>query len=281
MSEEFLFHYKAFTGQSGLYFASQENPLNAIDFASSLLDEKHLIIMNALLEQVQKETKAEPGVLPLRAKKSLNDLRQLEYDIQRRLIDFQKAWRDRLQYSALMPFLKQGEWVLQEGNTFKLTGNGTKNESRLLYQQSVRDMVTEAARIAALAEGRINIIQNKLSSLWQTEAITDNFSRIAPLLERSVCEKELNIFRTIRTSIQSRATALFISTVNHWDKRVYSSPQDLFNNMAWPWYKPGCNSNGFEGFMELIANFIRAFLKLQLSLYNKKWRLFFRGLSFT
>ncbi|MFC1584781.1 hypothetical protein ACFL5V_04470 [Fibrobacterota bacterium] len=284
MDQKFLYLYKQLIGKSANEMAHPGVMRPVSGFLAGLMDNSHTVVLHALLEELESEGGGRHGQISIQP--ALNSLKalqleseNLEIDIRRRLNEFSINWSSRFAEGGLLPYLKSDGWVLEEDNAYRLRGKGSKAESRKLYQQSLQDMVTEGVRILALFLGTLSRLQEKLAGEWHRETVRGNVSKLLPLFEAALRPREMELFKDIRSTLPERFAGLFIARVNKWQTRLYSTEEDLYQNIAWPWYDCLKQDNGFEGFMLFVEEFIWELIKLITGLFQNKWRIFLRGLE--
>jgi len=89
----------------------------------------------------------------------------------------------------------------------------------------------------------------------------------------------MNELKVIRRKLPEIFMQNFCSKVKDWGRKGFQSQEDLYQKMAWPWYKTYHNDNGFEGYMLFISDFIWEFIKYKVDLFENKWRILLRGLQ--
>ena len=165
-----------------------------------------------------------------------------------------------------------------EIHTVSTVGKGTRKDSKMLYLQTLHDMASDAERQVSSITGHLFRMQTEVSAVWHQESVTDDRSRLLPVLEEALRAGEAEMCKRVRLSIGDLASETFIDRVGKWDKRSYATEAELFRQIAWPWYHSRYTS-GFEGFMESFADLVEAISNSIISHYQGKWDLFLRGLA--
>ncbi|MBF0431931.1 MAG: hypothetical protein HQK83_11665 [Fibrobacteria bacterium] len=263
------------------------NPINPPDvFLAELLDDRHAVILNVLLDEAK-------GLLDESDESSFfhfeiadkifqvaeDDIEKILIESEKRFTDFLFTWRSRLSFPVLFPLLKSNRWFEETDGLFRVVGTGTKDEARSLYQQSLQDMTVEGLRIYSLVTSSLFGTQEKLVNNWHRYTVSDNMSKMLPVFEEALRRKEIEMIKGLKQVLSNKVQELFLREMNNWSDRTYTSEQELFNNMIWPWYTRLNCKNGFEGFMLFFTSFIQELLIAISKFYENKWRFLFRQLS--
>jgi hypothetical protein len=286
--------YRQLTGKSVSKVSQKILLEKAPLYTAGLLDEEHTIVLSALMDSIESSFK-EPvdsletldAVKPSHTKPASNtlkyakqSLRNLYLDFQERLDEFQGVWKDRLQIETVAAHLVTNEWIVPtEQGTFKLRGTGTLPEAKQLYQQSVKDIVTEAIRIVALFEGAMARLEHKLAKEWHSESVQDNASKLLPLLEVSLRKKSLSELKEIRLSLAGHFSKHFTKQVCKWSKWEEHTEQALALRIMQFWEGKGQGDNGFMGYANFCRRFTLDYIQRLTYWYEQKWRLFLYGLE--
>ena len=283
--------YTAFTAKDWQQTsATGSDPRNILGFVSNLTDPNHTILLRALLDrehlarkQQDAAKQVESGMPGLSSGPTAYTLAQeriewVKEETAVKFVEFRDKWRKRLAFVQLHPFLQRNQWYLQSIGGIAITGKGTRKESKMLYLQTLHDMASDGERQVSSMSGHLFRLQGEVASVWHREAVTDDRSRLLPVLEEALRAGEADLFKKVRLSLGDLAMETFTERVAKWEKRVYSTEQELFQNIAWPWYQPRYRS-GFEGFMEAFADLAEAVSEAMIRHYEGKWDLFLRGLA--
>ncbi len=206
---------------------------------------------------------------------------ELEKEQEPRFLEFKSKWRERLSRPVLEPFLERNRWYFETGGGFAMVGKGARRESKLLYLQSLHDMVVDAEKMMSATSGKIHRLQEQIVTRWHDESIRNESSKLLPALEASIRTLEFDVFKKIRLKTAELAQELFITKVTKWEKRIYPSKDALYRAAAWPWYLPGVNESGFEGFLNFSADYAEAFCYQITEYFETKWEIFLRGAKLT
>lgn len=199
-------------------------------------------------------------------------------DAASKFLEFRERWRKRLAFAQLHPFLQRNQWLAEYPEGFALAGKGTRKDAKMLYLQSLHDMASDGERQVSFIAGAVFRHEGDVAAAWHKESVKGNRSRLLPALEASLRSGESALFKRLRLSLGDLAQEAFTENVNKWDKRFFHTEEELFNHIAWPWYKGG-RASGFEGFMEAFADLCEALCAAMLEHYEGKWDLYLRGLS--
>jgi hypothetical protein len=287
LDQNFLYLYKQLTGKSAYHIENSPAGASAPGFLAGLMDDNHTVVLNALLEEIQNEMQVkENGKIVSDPAGKTSEMvrtesRSVIIDIHRRLNEFKVNWKSRLSLSSLFPFLKSNGWFVFRNGSYVLKGEGTREDARKLYQQTLQDMVVEGTRILALHDGSLARLQEKFVREWHRETVHGNMSRLLPLFEATVRMREQEVYKSVRNDISQKFFSLFTHRVNTWGDRSYATEEELYRHIAWPWYNPEKNENGFEGFMILLTQFIWHIAMITGELFQNRWRLFLRGIEQT
>ncbi len=291
--------YTAFTAKDWQQTpVSGSDPRNVLGFVANLTDPNHTILLRALLDREHLARKQEaakraeagagadaiplglPGLSggPTAYVLAQERLEWVKEETALKFVEFRDKWRKRLAFIQLHPFLQRNQWYLQSIGGIAITGKGTRKESKMLYLQTLHDMASDGERQVSSMSGHLFRLQGEIASVWHREAVTDDRSRLLPVLEEALRAGEADLFKKVRLSLGDLAMETFTERVVKWEKRVYSTDEELFRNIAWPWYHPRYRS-GFEGFMEAFADLAEAVSEAMIRHYEGKWDLFLRGLA--
>jgi hypothetical protein len=301
--------YTAFTSkvwQAGS--GSGTDPRSILGFVAGLSDPNHSVLLRALLDREHRARNAEeenegamhggssadaslgipsparqlalpglsasPGAYAL-AQERLDWVKE---ETALKFVEFRDKWRKRLAFIQLNPFLKRNQWYAETIGGVAVVGKGTRKESKMLYLQTLHDMASDGERQVSSMSGHLFRMQADLAAVWHRESVTDDRSRLLPVLEEALRPGEAELFKRVRLSLGDLAIETFMDRVNRWDKRVYADEEELFRNIAWPWCHARYRS-GFEGFMESFADLAEAVSGAMIKHYEGKWDLFLRGLA--
>ena len=208
-------------------------------------------------------------------------LEVLRRDIRLVFAEFREKWATRLDAAALVHFLERNQWFVPHARGgVGLTGKGTRPEARQLYLQTLHDMASDCARQWASLGGRLQALQGAFAEDWHREAISDNGSRILPVLEAALRGSEFEAWKSMRLSLGDRAEEAFVRAVSRWENRNFPDAPSLVRGIAAPWCRldpPG--RNGFIGFMRVFSRLAENLALAMADHYDRKWELFLRGFS--
>ncbi len=280
LNSELTHIYRELTGKAPREVLSRQGTVDIEKYIASFWNENHIIVLHALLEKAKKEAPSQSIVAPATATFEFvkQEFLNIWVDIQHRLDEYCNIWEERLEFKAYYPILKD-HWVEQQIDGYRLKGKGDKEESRKLYQQTLQDVVVEGVRIFSLFQGTLIHLQAGISKEWQKECLVDELSKIMPLLEDCMREKEVKVFRNIPEFMNKKFVQLFVDHVNQWEYETFSTEKALFDNIAKKWNKSGKYPNGLIGFLHFFVEFMEAVLKKVYNYYNRKWRLYLRGVE--
>ncbi len=287
MSHRLFQTYHAFTSKVWQQNAdASTDPRRILGFVSSLTDPNHTVLLRALLDrehQFRQHTSSLEGVADLSAGPKAYALAQdrLEWVKEEnglKFFEFREKWRKRLAFVQLHPFLQRNQWFVKNDTGFVVLGKGTRKESKMLYLQTLHDMASDAERQVSSITGHLFRLQTEVATVWHQESVTDDRSRLLPVLEEALRPGEAEMCKRVRLSIGDLASETFIDRVGKWDKRSHATEAELFRQIAWPWYHARYSS-GFEGFMESFADLVEAVSNSMIRHYQGKWDLFLRGLA--
>ena len=291
--------YTAFTAKAWTSDSGGQSDLSSIlRFVATLADSNHSVLLRALLDREHKlrnaETEALVQPIKLLALPQLSLLPDLSagpnaYNLAKEKLDwvkeetalkfmeFRDKWRKRLAFIQLQPFLHRNQWFSMGEGGVVLAGKGTRKDSKMLYLQSLHDMASDGERQVSFISGHLFRMQADVAGLWHKESVSDDRSRLLPVLEEALRVGESELCKKVRLSLGDLAVETFVDRVSKWDKRYYRTEEDLFRNIAWPWVHSRYRS-GFEGFMETFADLAEAICGDMIKHYEAKWDLFLRGL---
>jgi hypothetical protein len=299
LSHRLIQSYTAFTSKAWQKDSgSRTDPRRVLGFVAGLSDSNHSVVLRALLDcehRVRREKSASAslaangqqaeleGLSGLSASPTAYALAQERLDWVKeetalKFVEFRDKWRKRLAFIQLQPFLHRNQWFVENIGGFALAGKGTRKESKMLYLQTLHDMASDGERQVSSMSGHLFRLQAEVASVWHKEAILDDRSRLLPVLEEALRDGEAELCKRVRLSLGDLAIETFTERVGKWDKRIYGSQEELFQQIAWPWYHPRYRS-GFEGFMESFADLAEAVSGAMIKHYEGKWNLFLRGLA--
>ena len=291
MNHRLIQSYQAFTITPGPG-AVRPGSVDVSAFLASLADSNHSILIRGLLDsdigasgnnrtspsnrdRSPGGLSASPGAYALVE----DGLEALRDDALWKFREFRDKWRKRLGLVQLLPFLQRNQWIAPaEGGGFVLVGKGMRKEAKMLYLQSLHDMASDAERQVSFLGGRMFRLDGEAADLWHRETVTGNLSRVLPALEASLRSGEAEVFKKLRLMLGDLAQETFTERVGRWDRRVHATEDELFRNIAAPWYHPRYQS-GFQGFMESFTDLAEALCGAMFDHYAGKWDLFLRGLA--
>jgi len=294
LSHQFIKNYEAFTGKSWHHTKGSENdPKPILGFISSLADSNHSILLRTLLDREFQKQNASPlsdnhSLANLSASGSAYVLAQEKMEWVRaeasaKFFEFRDKWRKRLAFTQLNPFLQRNQWYQMTIGGFALMGKGTRKDSKMLFLQTLHDMASDGERQVSAISGQLFRMQAEVSAVWHRESVTDDRSRLLPVLEEAMRAGEAELFKKVRLSLGDLAVETFQDRVCKWEKRIYGTELELFQNIAGPWFNASqaktLYRSGFEGFMESFADLSEAVSTAMIEHYIGKWDLFLRGLA--
>lgn len=311
MSHRLIQSYTAFTSKAWQRDSgSGTDPRGILGFVAGLSDSNHSVVLRALLDcehRIRREkfkaantatdtvssSTSETHTLgqragiedlaglyasPIAYNLALERLEWVKEEAATKFMEFRDKWRKRLAFVQLQPFLHRNQWFYENIGSFALVGKGTRKESKMLYLQTLHDMASDGERQVSAISGHLFRLQTEVAAIWHKEAIVDDRSRLLPVLEEALRAGEAELCKRVRLSLGDLALETFTERVGKWEKRIYGSQEELFRQIAWPWYHPRYRS-GFEGFMESFADLAEAVSMAMIKHYEGKWNLFLRGLA--
>ncbi len=253
-------------------------PEAGVETLASWLDHRHVLLLRTLLENTEEAPRL-PGAPALlrRVHRAMDELRR---DAQLKFAEFRERWAQRLAVEVLLPFLTRNQWFvdLPEGGT-ALAGKGDGKEAKMLYLQTLHDMASDCARQWGAVAGRWQALQAEFIAAWHKEAVSDNSTRILPVLEVAARQGEIEAWKSLRLSLGDFAEGSFTRAVERWEGRRFADSGSLVRDLAAPWRDVDAASNGFIGFMRALSRVAERLTLAMLDHYDRKWELYLRGFA--
>lgn len=249
------------------------------------MDAQHTVLLHSVVEHTTAAAFGEAASLGELSAGSeamalcLKRLTWLRDEISLKFGEFRDKWQQRLDESMLLPFLRKNGWFVETDQGMQLASRSGRKEAKMLYLQTLHDMTADCERQVASVGGHIARLQNDVATLWHSESVRDNASRVLPALEAVLRHGEAESFKKLRLSLGEIALECFLSKTAKMEIRPFADAGGLFQSLAFAWHHPPRTRNGFEGFMLLFAELSEALCLIMLEHYQAKWELFLRGMN--
>ncbi len=251
---------------------------NLLETLSGWMEPRHTLLLRALAEGMTQPPRL-PGdaVLLLQSGSQFAALRR---EVSLRFAEFRGKWSPRLETAALLPLLQRNQWIVAyaQGGVM-LAGKGGRKEARLLYLQTLHDMVSDCARQWSGLAGRLHASQEALARAWQARTASGNETRMLPALEATLHHAEYEAWKSVRLSLGHLAETAFVDAVSPWEGRAFARPETLVRDLPAPWRRFDGAANGFMGFMRAVSQLSEAFVSALIDHYDGKWELYLRGFA--
>ncbi len=265
------------------------NENSTMNFISGMLDSMPSIILREGMDAIQRNPKAlltasshsDSEVYTETYNEAIEKFSALKTECNERFVEFRDKWKKRLSYAQLHPYLARNQWFTETIEGHALVGKGSRKEAKTLYIQSLHDMSSDCERTVSAISGIIFRLQQQFAQNFsqQDQLSKHPYQRLLMVLESGIRQKEFEIFKKIRLSLNEMALETFVNKVNKWDKKFYPNEQTLFAQIAAPWHNPYRYESGFEGFMQQFSGFAESYTEHMIMHFQKKWELLLKGVA--
>lgn len=246
-----------------------------------LAEDNHIIILETLITKL-KGIEILPSVEGERAQQICQDIEKDGQLILGQMVDrlqeFEHHWNQLFVLEEIGMVFEKNKLLTHTESGWGLPTITTPEGLRLYFQLTVRDMLVEGARIFALFLGTISRFQERWGKKWH-ETEFENAQKLLPLFESTLRNGEMLFFKQIHQSIPrilgtGYQNALTVDKVIYYHDRL-----EAIRYSAWPWYQPGTNESGMQGYMLGFSDFLKTLMEEIMYWYQRKWRLYLMGQS--
>ncbi len=211
---------------------------------------------------------------------------QLEYNALHaeflgKLKEFREKWQQRYTLDALVMQLQQGKRIQQDEHGFFLNMNGSAQEVKEFYYETMHFLVGDAEKLLVMVTSRCLHVQDKVSAIWLKESLHGPASKLLPCFEAGVRDMESQSLRVLREGLQPLAYKRFTSAfkILRGSPAHYPSAHALARNIGTSWNPVGAWENGFLAYLQDFCDYLDGIVQIVPEWYATKWALFLRGYS--